>query len=332
MAEEAAATGPGVLSLDPALLVRMLRMMQIIRCFEDRVFDLFAKGMISGSTHLCQGQEAVAVGACFALRADDLMVCTYRGHGACLAKGMGLRAALAEILGRSTGCCGGKGGSMHLADVSVGAMGSFAIVGAGIPVAAGLAWASRQRGADQVTLAFFGDGATNIGAFHEGLNLASIWRLPVVFVCENNLYGEYSPLAATTPVRDLAVRARSYAMPAAIVDGNDVEEVHRAVGEAVERARRGQGPTLVECKTYRHKGHSRSDPARYRPAGELERWLARDPILVLGRRLLGAGVLGQGDLDRIEAEARAEVAEAERQALADPLPEAARLVADVTVG
>jgi len=332
VAEGTAAAGPGGRSLDPGLLVRMLRMMQVIRCFEDRVFDLFAKGMISGSTHLCQGQEAVAVGACFALRADDLMVCTYRGHGACLAKGMGLRAALAEILGRSTGCCGGKGGSMHLADVSVGAMGSFAIVGAGIPVAAGLAWASRQRGADQVTLAFFGDGATNIGAFHEGLNLASIWRLPVVFVCENNLYGEYSPLAATTPVRDLAVRARSYAMPAAIVDGNDVEEVHRAVGEAVERARRGQGPTLVECKTYRHKGHSRSDPARYRPAGELERWLARDPILVLGRRLLGAGVLGQGDLDRIEAEARAEVAEAERQALADPLPEAARLVADVTVG
>ena len=299
--------------------LRMYRAMLEIRGFEDRVYDLFAQGKVAGSTHLGQGQEAVSVGACFALRPDDLMVCTYRGHAACLAKGIGLRAALAEILGRATGCCGGKGGSMHLTDVAVGAMGSFAIVGAGIPVAAGLAWGAQHRGSGQVTLCFFGDGAANIGAFHEGLNLASVWKLPVVFVCENNLYGEYTPIADTTPVADLAVRAAAYAMPGEIVDGNDVEAVHATVAEAVGRARHGDGPTLVEAKTYRHKGHSRGDPAKYRPPGELEAWLERDPITRLRRRLLDTGVAA-GDVEGVAAEVQAAVAEAEAAALADPYP------------
>ena len=300
--------------------LRMYRAMLEIRGFEDRVYDLFAQGKVAGSTHLGQGQEAVSVGACFALRPDDLMVCTYRGHAACLAKGIELRAALAEILGRATGCCDGKGGSMHLTDVAVGAMGSFAIVGAGIPVAAGLAWGAQHRGSGQVTLCFFGDGAANIGAFHEGLNLASVWKLPVVFVCENNLYGEYTPIADTTPVADLAVRAAAYAMPGEVVDGNDVEAVHARVTEAVGRARHGDGPTLVEAKTYRHKGHSRGDPAKYRPPGELEVWLERDPITRLRRHLLEAGV-GRSELEQVAAEAQAAVAEAEAAALADPYPE-----------
>jgi len=300
-------------------LLSMYRALLEIRGFEDRVFDLFAQGKVAGSTHLGQGQEAVSVGACFALRPDDLMVCTYRGHAACLAKGMGLRAAMAEILGRATGCCGGKGGSMHLTDVAVGAMGSFAVVGAGIPVAAGLAWGAQHRGSGQVTLCFFGDGAANIGAFHEGLNLASVWKLPVVFVCENNLYGEYTPITDTTPVADLAVRAAAYAMPGEVVDGNDVEAVHAAVAEAAGRARAGDGPTLVEAKTYRHKGHSRGDPAKYRPPGELEAWLERDPITRLRRRLLDTGVAAV-DVEQVAAEVQAAVAEAEVAALADPYP------------
>jgi acetoin:2,6-dichlorophenolindophenol oxidoreductase subunit alpha len=300
-------------------LLSMYRALLEIRGFEDRVFDLFAQGKVAGSTHLGQGQEAVSVGACFALRPDDLMVCTYRGHAACLAKGMGLRAAMAEILGRATGCCGGKGGSMHLTDVAVGAMGSFAVVGAGIPVAAGLAWGAQHRGSGQVTLCFFGDGAANIGAFHEGLNLASVWKLPVVFVCENNLYGEYTPITDTTPVADLAVRAAAYAMPGEVVDGNDVEAVHAAVVEAAGRARAGDGPTLVEAKTYRHKGHSRGDPAKYRPPGELEAWLERDPIARLRRRLLDTGVAAV-DVEQVATEVQAAVAEAEVAALADPYP------------
>jgi len=321
--------GPPPPGPEPDVLVRMYRAMLEIRQFEDRVFDLFAEGKVSGSTHLAQGQEAVAVGACFAVRPDDLMVCTYRGHHECLAKGMPLRTAMAEILGRSTGCCGGKGGSMHLTDVSIGAMGSFAIVGAGLPVACGLAWAAQHRGIDQVTLCFFGDGATNIGAFHEALNLAAVWKLPVVFVCENNLYGEYSPIATTTPVADLAVRASAYAMEHRIVDGNDVEAVYQDVAWAAARARDGAGPAFLECKTYRQKGHSRGDPARYRPPGELEQWLARDPIVLLRKRLLEGGQLSEDDADKIAAEAETAVREAEQAALDDPYPDDASLAADV---
>jgi pyruvate dehydrogenase E1 component alpha subunit len=270
--------------------VELLRTMLEIRSFEDECHRLFAQGLVRGSTHLGQGQEAVAVGVCAAMREGDTMTCTYRGHAATLAMGAPLDRAFGEILGKAEGLCGGKGGSMHLTDVSRGALGSFAIVGAHLPIAVGVAFAERYRETDAITVCFFGDGSTNIGAFHEALNLASIWRLPVVFVCENNLYGEYSPLASTTPIERLADRADAYGMAKACVDGNDVLAVRGVARDAIDRARRGEGPTLIEALTYRHKGHSRSDPASYRPEGELERWLEHDPIVVHERALVEAGV------------------------------------------
>jgi pyruvate dehydrogenase E1 component alpha subunit len=298
----------------------LLRSMLEIRCFEDECHRLFAAGLVRGSTHLGQGQEAVSVGACAALREGDTMTCTYRGHAATLAMGAPLDRSFGEILGKADGLCAGKGGSMHLTDVEVGAMGSFAVVGAHLPIACGLALAAQHRGGDEVTVCFFGDGSTNIGAFHEALNLASIWRLPVLFVCENNLYGEYSPIASTTPITDLVDRADSYAMAKAQVDGNDVLAVRAAAEEAVARARVGDGPTFIEALTYRHKGHSRSDPAGYRPSGELERWLERDPILLQERTLSHAGV-EQEQLDAIRAQAEADVADALERARGWPDPD-----------
>jgi TPP-dependent pyruvate/acetoin dehydrogenase alpha subunit len=286
-----------------------LRAMLEIRFFEEEIQRLFTEGLVRGSTHLCQGQEAVVVGACRALRDGDTMSCTYRGHGAVLAMGAPLDRSFGEIMGRAEGLCGGKGGSMHLTDVSVGALGSFAIIGAHLPMAAGIGLAERYLDTGAVTLCFFGDGATNIGAFHEALNLASIWSLPVVFVCENNLYGEYSPIAVTTPVESLADRADSYAMRKDSIDGNDVDVVHAAVIAAAAHARAGDGPTLIEALTYRHKGHSRSDPAKYRPEGELESWLKRDPILLLEDRLVSAGV-DEGEIARTRNRALERVSEA----------------------
>ena len=318
-------TKPKPAATDVALeeQVDYLRAMHEIRFFEDECHRLFAQGLVRGSTHLCQGQEATAVGACRALREGDTMTCTYRGHGAVLAKGAPLDRAFGEILGKAEGLCGGKGGSMHLTDVSVGAMGSFAVIGGHLPIACGFALAARRNGTDAVSLCFFGDGSTNIGAFHESLNLASVWKLPVVFVCENNLYGEYSPLAATTPIERLADRADSYAMAKAVVDGNDVLAMHETVSAAVARARAGEGPTLIEALTYRHKGHSRSDPATYRPDGELEAWLERDPIPQHERTLLAAGI-EQEQLDRIRTDAETAVLAALERAKEwpDPAPEA----------
>jgi len=275
---------------DDALL-EWLRTMQEIRLFEEECQRLFTQGVVRGSTHLCQGQEGAVVGACRALRPGDQMLCTYRGHGAVLAMGAPLDRTFGEIMGKAPGLCGGKGGSMHLTDVSVGAYGSFAIIGAHLPIAVGMAFAARYRKSDEVCLCFFGDGATNIGAFHEALNLAQIWKLPVIFLCENNLYGEYSPIANTTAVVELHERAKAYAMAAEQVDGNDVLTMHAAVSRAVERARAGDGPTFLEARTYRHKGHSRSDPATYRPAGELEAWMERDPII------LAEAMLRERDVD-----------------------------------
>jgi pyruvate dehydrogenase E1 component alpha subunit len=310
-------------------LVALYRTMLEIRAFEDRVFDLFAQGKVAGSTHLGQGQEAVSVGACAALAADDLMVCTYRGHAACLAKGMSLRAAMAEILGRATGCCGGKGGSMHLTDTAVGAMGSFAIVGAGIPVACGLAWGAQQRRSGQVVVCFFGDGTTNIGAFHEALNLAAVWKLPIVFVCENNLYMEYTPIGHVTSVPNPAAdRAASYGLDSLIVDGNDVEEVYGIASVYVEKARRGEGPALIEAKTYRKGGHSRADPAKYRPDKEVEEWLARDPVDLYRARLASTGI-DEEMLSKIDAEVAAEVDRATEEAKAAPPPPASIIETNV---
>ncbi len=261
------------------------RRMVEIRLFEEKVQELFMEGLVEGTTHLCQGQEAVSVGAIAALRADDYLTITYRGHGHALARGVSMEACFAELMGRATGCCGGVGGSMHFTDVSRGLLGAFAIIGAGLPVAVGAAVSAKLQGTDRVALTFMGDGGTNIGTFHEALNMASVWKAPVVFIVENNLYGEYSPLRETTAVDDIAERAKANGLPGSIVDGQDIDAVRDAVGEAVGRARRGEGPSLLEMKTYRFRGHSRTDPAKYRPEGELEAWKLRDPITLLGATL-----------------------------------------------
>lgn len=293
----------------------------LIREFESKVYDSFVAGLVQGTTHLCQGQEAVSVGTVMALRDDDYLTYTYRGHGPCIARGMDLEGAFAEIFGRSTGVSGGLGGSMHLTDMQLGLLGSFAIVGAGLPVAVGAGISARERGIGQVSMTWFGDGATNIGAFHESMNLAAVWRLPVIFVCENNLYGEYSPILSTTPMQDLAVRASSYAMPAAVVDGNDVVDVLEAARQAVARARAGDGPTFIECKTYRQSGHSRSDAGKYRPPGELDAWLKRDPIVLFRNRLLAEGVLDEVAITAIEQQVRQSVRAAAARAAEAPWPE-----------
>jgi pyruvate dehydrogenase E1 component alpha subunit len=300
-----------------------LRTMQEIRSFEDECHSLFARGLVRGSTHLCQGQEAVELGACSALRVTDTMACTYRGHGAVISKGAPMDRAFGEILGKANGLCAGKGGSMHLTDMSVGAIGSFAIIGGHLPIVLGTALAEQYEGRDGVSLCFFGDGSTNIGAFHESLNMASVWKLPVIFMCENNLYGEYSPIATTTPIERLADRAASYGLEGIQIDGQDIGLVHDTVAEVVARARAGEGPAFIEALTYRYKGHSRSDPGAYRPEGELERWMERDPITLHERALVAAGI-EQSRCDEVREQARINVTEALERAMSwpDPLPEA----------
>jgi len=306
--------------------IGQLRRMIEIRAVEDAIQQLFNDGHVRGSTHLSSGQEAVSVGVASVARRTDTVSCTYRGHGHALALGLSPVDVMAEICGRSTGCAGGMGGSMHLFGADVGLLPTFAIVGAGLPVATGFGLAAWVRGSDDAAVAFFGDGTANIGAFHESLNLASILKLPVVFVCENNLYGEYTRINLTTPITDIADRAASYAMPSAVVDGQDIDQVRAATSEALDRARAGEGPTLLEMKTYRYSGHSRTDPATYRPEGELDEWLARDPIEILGRRLEREGLV---QLDAIRAELAAEVQLGVVEALAGPHPDQSQLLAHV---
>ncbi|WP_432970408.1 thiamine pyrophosphate-dependent dehydrogenase E1 component subunit alpha [Dactylosporangium sp. CA-233914] len=295
-----------------------------IRVFEARVNDLFAQGAVHGTTHLCLGQEALAVGLAAELATDDVVTATYRGHGIALALGMSPATVLAEIMGRAGGCTGGLGGSMHLSDPDIGLLPTFAIIGAGLPVAAGAAMAFQTRGERRVAVAVFGDGATNIGAFHEALNLASVWRLPVVFVCDNNVYGEYSRIDLTTSVTDLHVRAQSYAIPGIAVDGMDLAAVRSVIGEAVARARDGGGPTLVEAKTYRFAGHSRADQATYRPPGELEHWRTRDPLA-----LLRAELASTSDLDTREATIREDLETVIRNVSASPDPALADMFSNI---
>ena len=290
--------------------------MSEIRAFEDRVQAMFFEGLVHGTTHTCQGQEAVAVGVAAAARPTDRITCTYRGHGHALALGLNPVTVLGEIMGRRIGAVGGVGGSMHLCDTTVGLLPTFAIIGAGIPVAAGAALTAQVRGTDDAAIGIFGDGAANIGAFHEGLNLAAIWKLPVVFVCENNQYGEYTAIHLSTPVENLADRAVSYGIPGEVVDGQDVDVVASAVAGALERARAGEGPTLLEMKTYRYAGHSRADTAPYRPEGELERWYERDPINTYRSRLIAEGELTAEDAEEIEARARRSIEDAEAVAKA----------------
>ena len=277
------------------------RMLEI-REFENQINGLFAAGLIRGTTHLCLGQEALDVALAAELRPTDTVMATYRGHGVALALGLTPESVLGEIMGKTIGCCGGVGGSMHLADMSLGLLPTSAIVGGGIPIAAGAGLAYQLLGKDSVGVAVFGDGATNIGAFHEGLNLAAIWKLPAIFICDNNVYGEYSRIDKTTPLEDLHTRAESYKMPHYAVDGMDIHATRKGIREAVERARSGGGPTLIEAKTYRFAGHSRADKALYRPEGELEMWQKRDPIKLTEEDLVKRGLLDAARIEKMRAD------------------------------
>ena len=298
----------------------MYRTMVECRTFEVRAQELFFEGLVRGTTHLGVGQEAVAAGFAAAMRDDDWTFATYRGHNHALSRGTPMGPLYAELFGRATGLMGGKGGSMHITSAEHHMMGSYAIVGAHLPIALGAAWSAQYRKSGQVAVCFFGDGTTNIGAFHEALNLAAVWKAPVVFVCENNQYMEYTPIGAVTAVaRPAADRASAYGLEPIVVDGNDVEAVYEVARAAIERARNGDGPSLVEAITYRHGGHSRADPGKYRPDDEVEAWKARDPIPAERARLEAAGIPA-ADLDAIEAEAAAKVAAAETDAREAPEP------------
>lgn len=296
------------------------RQMVVIRKFEETIRDLYQQGKIRGSFHPCVGQEAVAVGACAALRRDDYMTCTYRGHGHALAKGLSVRAAMAEMLGKATGCSKGKGGSMHFTDPSVGLLGANAIVAAGIPHAAGAALAAQMQKSDRVALAFFGEGAVNQGVFHESLNLAVIWKLPLVLVCENNLYSEMTPSHETTSTVETYKRAAGYGMNAVQVDGNDVEAMYDAVSNAVANARGGNGPTYIEAQTYRLWGHMMGDPEVYRTKEEVAQAREREPITRLGNRLKTLG-LDDDALKKLETEAQAIISDALTFAENSPAPQ-----------
>jgi TPP-dependent pyruvate/acetoin dehydrogenase alpha subunit len=315
-------TEPAALD-DSELRGSLYRRMLLIRRFEERVYRLFLDGEIPGTLHQYQGQEAVAVGVCDALTRDDWITSTHRPHGHALAKGVSSRAAMAELYGRRTGCCGGKGGSMHLGDPEVGMLPAIAIVGGGNTVVTGLGLAMKLRRRRQVAVCFFGDGATNEGAFHEGINFAAVERLPVVLVCENNLYGASTPYGRVALVPDVAERAKAYGVTARIVDGMDVMAVRTAARDAVAAARAGAGPTLLECKTYRFTGHSRSDARGYRTREEEARWAARDPLLVLGASL------DEATLEHREAEVQAELDDAVEFARSSPFPEPGDATADV---
>ena len=309
--------------------LELYRKLSEIRQFEQRAHDLFLENYVKGTSHLSLGQEAVAAGFGQAMRSDDYTFCTYRGHAHTLVRGASMTGLMAELLGRGEGVLAGKGGSMHLTSVEHHAMGSYAIVGAHLPIAAGAAWAAKERGSGQVSVCFFGDGTTNIGAFHESLNLAAVWKLPVVFVCENNLYMEYTPIASVTAVADPAAdRAAAYGLEPLVVDGNDVDEVFGIASLYIERARAGEGPALIEAKTYRKGGHSRADPGKYRPQDEVEAWLARDPVALYRVRLVDRGV-EEATLDAIDAQVAAAVDEATERSKAAPPPDERLIFTDV---
>ncbi|MGH8868664.1 MAG: thiamine pyrophosphate-dependent dehydrogenase E1 component subunit alpha [Actinomycetes bacterium] len=309
------------LDVDHDVALRLYTMMLRMRRVEKRAYDLFLQNLVKGTSHLSLGQEAVAAGVAAAMRPDDWTFATYRGHAHTLARGVGMEPVMAELLGRSNGLLAGRGGSMHLTSVEHGMMGSYAIVGAHLTIANGAAWSAQLRGTDQVAVCFFGDGTTNIGAFHEALNMAATWRLPVVFVCENNLWMEYTPIADVTAVpRPAADRAPGYGLEPLVVDGNDVTAVYGVARRAVARARAGEGPSLVEALTYRHGGHSRADPAKYRSAGEVTPWLERDPVESYHAHLVSTG-LDESVLKQIEEEVMRELDLATEAAKAGPLPD-----------
>ena len=303
---------------DPATARRTLEAMWRCRRFEEAVDDLFARGLMHGTMHLSIGQEASATGACLALRADDAITSTHRGHGHCIAKGADLTRMMAELLAKETGYCRGRGGSMHIADTATGNLGANGIVAGGIPIAAGAALAYQMRGEDRVVACFFGDGAANEGAFHEAVNLAAIWKLPVVFICENNKYGMSFSTEKSFAIENISERAAGYGIPGVTVDGNDLDAVHEAVSEAVDRARAGDGPTLVENLTYRWKGHSKSDKNLYRSKEEIAEWRGQDPILRFEAQVTESGVLSEDEVQAVRTQAMEQMREAVRQANAAP--------------
>jgi acetoin:2,6-dichlorophenolindophenol oxidoreductase subunit alpha len=309
--------------------LRMYRMLQEQRQFEKRAYDMFMQQLVKGTSHLSTGMEAIATGFGAAMRPDDYTFATYRGHAHTLARGVPMEGVLAELLGRANGLLGGKGGSMHLTSIEHGVMGSYAIIGAHLTIANGAAWSAQHRDSGQVAVCFFGDGTTNIGAFHEALNYAAVFKLPVVFVCENNLYMEYTAISDITAVaRPAADRAASYGLPPVIVDGNDADACFLAATSALEHARSGAGPVLLEALTYRHGGHSRADPGKYKPPGELEAWLGYDPLTIYRGRLERLGV-EPAELDTIDAEVAAAVDRATTAAKDGPLPDPSAAYTDV---
>lgn len=317
------------MSHDKEIMVKMYTTMNKIRMFESMLQEYFAAGKIPGFVHLYLGEEAVAVGACACLTDRDSITSTHRGHGHLIAKGGDLKLMMAEIFGKSTGYCKGKGGSMHIADVDLGILGANGIVGGGGPLATGAALAAKYRKTQDVTVCFFGDGASNQGTTQESLNLASAWKLPVVFVNENNGYGISCPQCKSMAVTDIADRAAAYDMPGVVVDGNDVLAVHEAVGEAVKRARRGEGPTLIECKTYRWRGHFEGDACTYRCVEELNEWMAKDPIPRFEEKLVESGLVSATELEGIKAAVKKELDAALEFAQSSPLPELSALLEDV---
>lgn len=310
----------------PSQLREALRKMHLIRLFEEGAEESYMRGLIHGTMHLSIGQEASAVATCMELTDDDKITSTHRGHGHCIAKGADVGRMFAEFFGKETGYCHGRGGSMHIADVKTGNLGANGIVGGGLPIAVGAALTAKRLGRDDVTVCFFGDGANNEGAFHEALNMAAIWKLPVIFVCENNRYGMSTPATYATAVPNIADRAVAYAMPGVTVDGNDFSAVAEALHDAIARARAGEGPSLVENLTYRWRGHSKSDRNRYRTKDEIEEWMTRDPIARFRAELIAHGVLDAAEAEAVEAEAKDAVATGIEFARQSPSP----AVSDVT--
>ena len=309
--------------------LEMYRTQVVIREAEQRAFDLFLQNLVKGTSHLSLGQEAVAAGFAGAMQKGDLSFCTYRGHAHTLARGVSVEKVLGELMQRDNGLMRGKGGSMHLTSVEHGVMGSYAIIGAHLPIACGAAWRAQYKGHKDVSVCFFGDGTTNIGAFHEALNFAAVWKLPVVFVCENNLYMEYTPISDVTAVpQPAADRASAYGLERIVIDGNDADVVYRTAQEAYTKARSNGGPSLIECLTYRHSGHSRADPAKYRPEGELEHWKSRDPINIYRERLLQFGV-PEKTIAGIDTEVRKIVDDATEACKAAPPPSVDIITTDV---
>jgi len=318
--------------LEKQKLVEIYKKMLEIRYFEEKAAEIWEQGRIPGLIHLYPGMEAVATGACASLRPDDYVVSTHRGHGHCIAKGVSLEKMMAELLGKETGSCRGKGGSMHIADMSLGVLGSVGIVGSGIPIATGVGLSVQMRKTDQVVACFFGDGAVNTGAFHEGVNLASLWRLPVVFICENNLYGLSIPVSKATSAKSIAHRAAAYDMPGAVVDGMDVLVVHEAMQKAVQRARQGRGPSLLECRTYLFRGHMEGDPKggmTYRTQKEMDSWKRRDPLNALKKTLLSKRLVTEKEAAGIAQDAMSRVEAAVKFAEGSPYPPSSDAVSDV---